>query len=43
MESGSDGQRVRKSALIESACAFVDSSRGGEERSIKALSLLKCE
>ena len=41
MESGSNINASNARALIESACAFVDSSRGGEERSIKALSLLK--
>ena len=41
MESGSNINASNARALIECACAFVDSNRGGEERSIKALSLLK--
>ena len=41
MESGSEINAANARALIECACAFVDSNRGDEERSIQALSLLK--
>jgi golgi-specific brefeldin A-resistance guanine nucleotide exchange factor 1 len=40
MENGLNINVSNARALIECACAFVDSNRGGEERSIKALKLL---